>query len=76
MPLYEYSCRNCEQHFELLIRGSERAECPSCASTKLERLLSAVAAPGSGGRELPQSRPSPAGGCGLPQCGAGACGFE
>ena len=40
MPLHEYKCHRCGDQFELLLRGSETAACPSCQSTDLERLLS------------------------------------
>jgi putative FmdB family regulatory protein len=75
MPLYEYSCRECESQFELLVRGSETPQCPACASDKLEKLLSVPAAHTAGGNDLPVCRPAKAG-CGLPQCGQGGCGFE
>ena len=77
MPLYEYSCRDCEAEFELLIRGSEQPACPQCASRRLDKLLSVPAAHSTGSQELPVCRPLPrGGGCGLPQCGQGACGME
>ncbi len=77
MPLYEYACKKCDKEFELLIRGSEQAECPTCHSTKLERLLSVPAGHTAGSKSLPMcGPPMPQGGCGLPQCGMGACGRE
>jgi putative FmdB family regulatory protein len=75
MPLYEYSCRDCQAEFELLIRGSQTPQCPTCSGQQLEKLLSVPAAHSSS-RELPVCRPMPAGGCGLPQCGQGTCGME
>ena len=50
MPLYEYACRDCDNHFELLVRESTKLECPKCASTELDKQLSvfAVSAPSSG----------------------------
>lgn len=70
MPIYEYRCQKCHAEFELLVRGSEKPECPQCESVKLERRLSVVAAPGSaGGDPLPMS----GGMCGRPQCGMGGC---
>ena len=71
MPLYEYSCRDCESQFELLVRGSEQPHCPECESERLERLLSAPAAHTTSSRELPMCQPAT--GCGLPQCGQGGC---
>ena len=48
MPIYEYSCRACHQHFERFVRPSssgpeEVLRCPACQSTDLERLLSMFA---------------------------------
>lgn len=77
MPLYEYACKKCNHEFELLIRGSEQAECPTCHTTKLERLLSVPAGHTAGSKSLPMcGPPMPQGGCGLPQCGTGVCGME
>ncbi len=40
MPIYEYSCEECENQFEELVRGDEIPQCPSCGSENLERLIS------------------------------------
>ena len=74
MPLYEYTCHDCDSQFELLVRGSELPHCPECDSEQLEKLLSVPAAHTAGSRDLPMCQPAPAGGCGLPQCGLGGCG--
>jgi putative FmdB family regulatory protein len=77
VPLYEYHCRDCEQDFEILVRGSETPHCPQCAGAKLEKLLSVPAAPTGTGQELPLGRPpQDFGGCGRPQCGMGGCQME
>ena len=76
MPLYEYTCRDCDSQFELLIRGSDQPHCPKCEGTQLQKLLSVPAAHSGNGQELPICRPMPAGGCGLPQCGQGGCMME
>lgn len=77
MPIYEYTCGKCRQDFELLIRGTEQAECPQCGSRKLEKHFSVVAAHTQQRASLPIcSTPSPGGGCGLPQCGGGHCAME
>ncbi len=63
MPLYEYVCRSCDEHFEKLVRRfSEEVACPSCASAAVDKQLSVFAVATS------SSAPS------LPDCGAGACG--
>lgn len=45
MPLYEYECPACQQHFELMesIRDKPRKTCPNCKSRRLRRLVSAPA---------------------------------
>jgi putative FmdB family regulatory protein len=73
MPIYEYSCENCQSTFELLVRDSDRPACPDCGSRKLEKLLSVPAAHRSGEASLPvcdgpQPGPCGMGGCGLPEC--------
>ena len=70
MPIYEYVCRACGHEFEALVFGSERAACPSCAGSELEKRFSAFAAPAAGARELPG--PGACGTCGDPR-GPGAC---
>ena len=73
MPLYEYNCPDCNQEFELLIRGQEQPACPTCGKKHLTRLLSVPAAHTASSKSLPICNPSPAGNCGLPQCGKGGC---
>jgi putative FmdB family regulatory protein len=51
MPIYEFRCPSCEEHFEELVRGSDQpVACPSCGGTAVERLLSVFAGVG-GSRE-------------------------
>ncbi len=77
MPLYEYECSDCASQAELLIRSDTRPTCPSCGSLKLTRLLSVPAVPmKADGSQLPMCMPTPASGCGLPQCGQGRCAGE
>ena len=74
MPLYEYACPTCRSEFELLIRGSDTPECPTCGSDRVEKLLSVPAAHTAGDSSLPLCAPQPMpGGCGKPQCGGGFC---
>jgi putative FmdB family regulatory protein len=74
MPLFEYSCRECHRQFELLVRGNDTPECPSCHSTALQRRLSTFAAHTSGGGFSADAMPAvgPCGACGDPR-GPGAC---
>lgn len=78
MPIYEYTCRECSDDFELLVRNDEPTSCPQCGSSALEKRFSVVAAHSSSSpRQLPMCEaPAPGGGCGLPQCGGGQCGME
>jgi len=74
MPIFEYRCKRCEKEFEALVLGSERPECPSCKSSRLEKLLSTFAAvTGSGsGKGRREAASGPCGACGDPR-GPGAC---
>jgi len=72
MPLYEYHCPSCHKDIELLVRGGEQPNCPECGSSRMERLLSVVAAHTGGGKSSPD--PLPFAGCGKPGCGPGGCG--
>lgn len=73
MPLYEYTCRDCNAAIELLIRGAEKPVCSQCGSESLEKMLSVPAAHTAGGSSLPVAGGEPWAGCGRPQCGQGRC---
>ena len=76
MPIYEYQCETCSSEFELLVLGSDQPVCPQCSGSQLHKLMSAPSAHSSGESALPiREKPSPQGGCGLPQCGQGRCAF-
>jgi putative FmdB family regulatory protein len=71
MPIFDYHCSACDAHFERLVRGDTQVACPSCESTKVERLMSVPARPASGGKAADfSSLGPPAGGGG---CCGGAC---
>jgi putative FmdB family regulatory protein len=74
MPLYEYTCRSCTQSFELLVRGNDTLQCPSCTSTELERRSSVFAARtgGASGTARAAETPGGCGHCGDPR-GPGSC---
>jgi putative FmdB family regulatory protein len=74
MPLFEYQCKSCSKEFELLVRGSETPECPSCRSTALQKRLSVFAAHANGGSRT-MSAAAPCGACGDPR-GPGACSID
>jgi putative FmdB family regulatory protein len=73
MPIFEYICKECDHHFEALVYGKEKAECPKCHATKLAPQLSvfAVSAKGSSS-SAPASSSGACGSCGDPR-GRGAC---
>lgn len=65
MPIYEFTCNECNNRFETLVLNSrEKPQCPNCHSEKLEKMISAHAI----GRSSPEA---PA--CAPSACGTGAC---
>lgn len=50
MPIYEFSCKNCEKVFSVLMKFSDdqtKIRCPACKGLEIKRLLSRFAAPRS-----------------------------
>jgi putative FmdB family regulatory protein len=43
MPIYEFACGACGEHFEELTRADATPRCPACGATEAERLISLVA---------------------------------
>ncbi len=43
MPIYEYHCRNCKHHFDLMQKISDApvTQCPVCLEQTAEKLISA-----------------------------------
>jgi putative FmdB family regulatory protein len=82
MPIFEYVCKECQQKFEAIVFGQQKAECPKCRSKKLEPQLSVFAMSAGTGTKTGASSSSfsdaPAGACG--SCGdprgAGACSMK
>ena len=65
MPVYEYACMECEEHFEELVRmNAEAPPCPSCGSADVLKQLSVFAAHGT------STQPS----FGQTAAGGGCCG--
>jgi len=77
MPIYDYRCDNCGKTYDVFHKVREVREdiiCPSCASMKHTRLISAPAVSVRGeswGRESTQGPSCEDGSC----CG-GACGLD
>jgi putative FmdB family regulatory protein len=69
MPIYEYACMECEDHFEELVRSSDQVvTCPSCGAAKVLKQLSTFAVVGA------TSKPSVTTGAGGGGCCGGGCG--
>ena len=78
MPIFEYVCKECQNEFEALVFGSQKAECPKCNSKKLEPQLSVFAVSAKSGSSQPSmsaGSPGACGSCGDPR-GAGACSMK
>ncbi|MFC1893419.1 zinc ribbon domain-containing protein [Chloroflexota bacterium] len=57
MPIYEYECLECDEHFELRRSMSDndlKIKCPKCGAENSRRIYSAFATP-SGGSCAPSS---------------------
>ena len=76
MPIFEYICKECSHGFEMLVRSTTSAECPSCCSTSLEKQLSvfnaSVPTAFGAARTIPEGA---CGTCGDPR-GPGACSLD
>jgi len=73
MPIFEYICKECDHHFEALVYGKQKAECPKCHATKLAPQLSVFAVSAKGASTSSSAPASGAcGSCGDPR-GPGAC---
>ncbi len=68
MPIYEYVCMTCEEHFEELVRDGRDPDCPGCGSSDVRRQLSVFAARSQSAEPIPRPR---AGGCCGGSCGCG-----
>ena len=78
MPIFEYVCKRCKNQFEeLVFSQDEQTVCPSCGSTKTEKLMSCCRSKvGSGGgdHEAPAATaPSRPSGGGCSGCSGGSC---
>jgi putative FmdB family regulatory protein len=68
MPIYEYICEDCKEHFEkIVINKQQEIACPKCSSKKTTIQLSVFATVGNG-----SGSSSPSGG--FSGSGGGCCG--
>ena len=68
MPMYEYVCMKCEEHFEELVRGDQEVACPQCGATNVARQLSTFSMVVTAGQT---GAFSSGGGCCGGSCGCG-----
>jgi putative FmdB family regulatory protein len=68
MPMYEYVCMKCEEHFEELVRGDQVVPCPACGATNVARQLSTFSMVGTAGQT---GAVTSGGGCCGGSCGCG-----
>ena len=67
MPIYEYTCRNCDAKFEELVRSMTaevKVKCPQCGSPKTARSLSVFAVGSEGSSKSSASNAPTCGRCG------------
>ncbi|HEY6466351.1 MAG TPA: zinc ribbon domain-containing protein [Candidatus Acidoferrales bacterium] len=71
MPIYEYVCDDCGEHYERIVMNQKaKVTCPKCESAKHTIQLSVFAAPANGSKASGGSSPASGGG----GCCGGACG--
>jgi putative FmdB family regulatory protein len=72
MPIYEYICEDCKEHFEkIVINKQQEISCPKCSSKKATIQLSVFARAGTGSGSSSHSGGFSGGGGG---CCGGGCG--
>ncbi len=76
MPIYEYNCQRCHTSFEEIVgAGDPPPPCPSCQSSKTEKLMSACrhrsGGSSDGGYDMGGSCDS--GACGSASSGCSGC---
>ena len=72
MPIFEYVCQKCLHHFEALVYGEQKPECPKCHATRLDPQLSVFAVAAKGASSSAATPTGACGSCGDPR-GPGAC---
>ncbi|PYV49726.1 MAG: zinc ribbon domain-containing protein [Acidobacteria bacterium] len=70
MPIFEYSCNTCQNEFEALVFGKDKAVCPKCRGKNLTPKLSVFAVSAKGPASAPGA--GSCGSCGDPR-GPGSC---
>jgi putative FmdB family regulatory protein len=73
MPIFEFVCSDCDEHFEVFLQGAAVPTCPACQGANLKKQLSVFAV--SAGSPSASSAVGPCGTCGDPR-GPGSCSFD
>ena len=75
MPIYEYLCDDCGEHYERIVMSKGvRVTCPKCESRKQTLQLSVFAAPANGSKSANGSASAaPSGGCAWSPRGGCGC---
>ena len=74
MPIYEYECCSCCEHFEKLIfRNGEPVSCPKCSSVNVNKVMSVFGFKSGGDKGAASSRMGAAGGASCSSCSRGSC---
>jgi putative FmdB family regulatory protein len=67
MPVYSYTCKDCQERFDLFIRGSrenDKLVCKKCGSKNIQRVFSTFGiGSGSGSGSESQQSTCPTGTC-------------
>jgi putative FmdB family regulatory protein len=69
MPIYEYTCENCGNDFELIVFRNDEPECPSCGAKNPKKKMSSFGF--SVGYKFKSS--APAGGSSCSGCSSSNC---
>jgi putative FmdB family regulatory protein len=78
MPIYEYDCRDCGAHFEVLLRtrSDKPKQCPSCGRKKLVKAFSTFAVSAPDPSPHCESCPTASSSCASGACASNACPFS
>lgn len=76
MPLYEYTCEDCQERAELLIMGEQEPVCPKCGGNRLHKEFSTFATQGDGTGADAAASHAHSPGCGCCMGPQGPCGLN
>jgi len=75
VPIYDYACASCDDHFDELVRSdAPPPPCPSCGAQDSERLLSTFLTPNLAGGQRNFQVGIDSKMASLGCCGGGGCG--